>query len=1053
MVFSSDNVERGNPQQEQGIFSKNFGGLNTTASNINCPYEDSPLLHNVDIDISGRLVKRKGTKTLWETDRTPTLGYTLIPFTTGLEYTFLIEKYGRDINVYSINDDVSVLEVSKSNVWDNNGASVKATWAISAETIPKIFMCTGVNKPVRLSFIELQRVATGTTSNFVMVDASLLKNASLVDIIVYKNRTRVTPSSISYNATNRQYTLNGVSTVANDVIDVVFVCWQFVAEAMIWNGNEFYDKTSRFNAVVTDQTVTVPEGIRNDPLFDDPTGDFRYGTTLLKSSSTTDTYTFVSNREPSTSDEYAFSNGARYVYAPGNKTDPTPFFITFGDVIRSGGTPTGDITEVHFNRVRQLKYLNGGLPLIGNDLFVYVNDKIQSYNVGVSLSSTYMTYRLYGEDLTTYTTSTGGAAFLKFDGATTAGVPSTSEVKAVHIELSNIGSAAVAECHIDNPYKDGTAYPIYGLGRFADYYAGSYPRNVAIFQGRMYLSGFLNNSLRVAVSELYDKTTPLEYYQNFNLSELQVLADDPFDFNINSNASDYTTGMIGWQQSLFIFTRQAVYRLVGGENGISNTSSQLSLLSRSGLVNPYSVTVTEKDILYLSDYGVYSLFNSIETDEYQAGEESIKIRKVFGITTNPTYQILPWMSYDSTTQKVYLGYPVEGLTYTSYKLYIYNTYRKSWTEYKTNIGFPLYYGTEYVDRINGRGFIGAGITKTSSNVPTNFVFIKFEHPRFLDYLQTYVANGSTSNFDTPFSSITINDTLTAEVNVYPITVESLNNYNSYNPIPIQNVNDVFIEQETFNGSGVFETLEFGTHYVKQQDGNIYLLQNPGDGRDIRFTPRLPVTDSEAGQTKYGVTSPQNYYPVVVFVNSLFVRQGEVYDFNTDEIVFDTNPSASSFVEVGMAYQVMYTSPMLSLQSFNSLKRARFIYVYFDNEQGQQLFTAADVNAAAGQTEGDLVGLPVNELNVSIGILYDNEFDAEQVVDIYGFESLVWDDSLFDVYNPSSSFRRYILFKESLQGIGYAYQLLLWSFDETTFAMTAYQIAGTPYANRYIRFNG
>ena len=87
----------------------------------------------------------------------------------------------------------------------------------------------------------------------------------------------------------------------------------------------------------------------------------------------------------------------------------------------------------------------------------------------------------------------------------------------------------------------------------------------------------------------------------------------------------------------------------------------------------------------------------------------------------------------------------------------------------------------------------------------------------------------------------------------------------------------------------------------------------------------------------------------------------------------------------------------------------------------------------------------------MALIFDNDLESESQADLYGFSSLVWDDSLLDLSLPSSSFRRYTLFKEYLLGLGYAYQICLWSFDETTFALTAYQISPKNNRDRFINF--
>jgi hypothetical protein len=309
MVFSNDEqVERKGSGGEDKILSQNFGGLNLTASNINCPYEDSPLLMNVDVDISGRIRKRKGTRVLRESARTQSRGYTLIPIQTGLGYTYIVEKIGKDLLISDIKGGVLTEVSTKSNVWDDNAKDVKATWSVSSEIVPKVFLCTGANHPVRLSVVERQTVAsaTGTTATF---DYAIpdLTYVAVGNSAVYVNGDIVTPSGFTAVGTT-QMRVDGIAVTAGDVVDVVFFTWQHCVDAQIWLGSRAFDVVTRFNTTVTDQVVAVPDDIRAEPWFGDT--NYQYGIRAWSTNnySAGNAYSLDTAREPSTSTEYAFSN-------------------------------------------------------------------------------------------------------------------------------------------------------------------------------------------------------------------------------------------------------------------------------------------------------------------------------------------------------------------------------------------------------------------------------------------------------------------------------------------------------------------------------------------------------------------------------------------------------------------------------------------------------------------------------------------------------------------------------------------------------------------------
>jgi hypothetical protein len=171
------------------------------------------------------------------------------------------------------------------------------------------------------------------------------------------------------------------------------------------------------------------------------------------------------------------------------------------------------------------------------------------------------------------------------------------------------------------------------------------------------------------------------------------------------------------------------------------------------------------------------------------------------------------------------------------------------------------------------------------------------------------------------------------------------------------------------------------------------------------------------------------------------------------IEFETAPVDGSIIRYGKMYPAFYSSPLLTMQSFTALKRVKFVYVYFDNELGQEEYKLDDVNTNTDPEQDPvlLVGEKKQRLNAVITMQVESDFDAETEYDIYQFSSLVFDDSLFDIFPSANQFRRYTLFKENLLGVGYSYKLMVWSFDETTFSLSAYQISNSIHAERYINF--
>ncbi|MGH2413898.1 MAG: hypothetical protein ACRDEA_09460, partial [Microcystaceae cyanobacterium] len=507
-----------------------------------------------------------------------------------------------------------------------------------------------------------------------------------------------------------------------------------------------------------------PSTLTDDPdtTYDSQT-PFRWNVVAYQSTAWNNVYTYQADREPDTATKYAMGDGGMYVYAAGNKVNPSPYFFQFGAI--TGTTPI----NVTASRRRTLDSLNGGKGVVGTNLKVFVDgtQKTQSTTTGAG-SATYGDYWLYTNAGAVETSTANNGYLVSFEAATTIGVPETATIEIVNCATTYIGSGATASVSIN---QDGASFPCYGLGDFADYNAGSFPSNVSFYEGRLVFAGFPSNPLSIAFSEIGDKSKPGVNFASFQIDLIATATDDPLDMLLNSRPDDFVTGLVQWQRSLFVFTRQSVFKVAGSDSGFSNVSKFSTRVSDLGLVNPYSVTKSDKSILYLSDIGVFDLLLTDNAENYEAAEKSIKIRDKFGSTKSPTRENLAWMSYDNNTQKIYVGLPISQLDYTSFRLYVYSTFREAWTEYETPGGWNLYYATPYSDRTAGSGFLGSAVTKRdSSNVPTNRCFIQWEFSKYFDFRKSSTGDGSTTAFTLPYDRKLFTISTTDKVLEYGVTV-------------------------------------------------------------------------------------------------------------------------------------------------------------------------------------------------------------------------------------------------------------------------------------------
>jgi hypothetical protein len=1022
MVYANDNDATTN---EESILSNLFGGLNTTSTSVNVPVEDSPYLLNADVSVSGAIQKRKGTQVVGEFSTLPS-GVVAMPFTSGLGYNFLLAKEGTSLRVYQVVDHQVQALMTKANVWSTEVANVKAAAAYTSEVEPRVVFCTGRNAPVQLKFAEQSQAvnpSTATTSA-VVTDASRFSGATTGNTLVFLNRVWVPNPTFSYSGTSLTVG-NLPSHVGSNTVDVMNVTWQWWAESLRFFGYEFFDSTTRFHAVQTDQSVAVPSGIWGgvSPTINPVNGLYPFRT--YRTTKNDSAFTLQTNDEPSTDAQYAFSDGTRYVYAAGTKVNPSPLFITFG-TITANSTPT----SVYFSR-GQLLTFNGGRGASASQIDVVVDGATKPYNT----TTTYGSYLLRGDNYVPFanTDTSSVGRYLSFEACTTIGVPKISEVQVVFkAPNGNAGSSATSS---GGKYLDGSYWPAFGLGNFSNYGAKAHPRNVQVYQGRLVFSGFLNNPLLVLFSNVFDSTTPGVAFNYFQVDLQSTGTVDPFDVLLGSTADDRVVGLVEWQRSLFVLTRRAVFRVHGGQETLSQSARFVDYVSNNGLVNPFCMVRTDKEVLYLSDIGVLSINPAEDTagSLYAATEKSLKVRKFFGLTTDPAYETLPWMTYDSVSTNVYVGLPVKGLTTTTEALLVYNTFRQAWTQYDTPGNFRGLHMTPYTDRSKG-----LGVLMLCTTGPTNYTFLRFNAERYADFVKRHVGSGSSQTLTTPVFPKVIHTTV-ANVHEYGVSREKTGQ-RGFTTLLLAEVQDLVV---ILNG----KRLQLNVDYFKRPNGTIYLMQPPLGGKSLTIQTRRPVTDTYEGQVTHQASTPVDTRHVLVWVDNIVKREGVDYNYPNDtSITLTTRVNAA--IEVGQAYLSVYTSPLFTREDLSRFKRLKHIYTYFDNALGNDVFQVGDQNSSSGQPVQEIAGELKQRLNANVSCVYNSEYSGSTSADIYGFGDIVWDVATMDISPPGATYEAYQLFKEPIQGVGHSFQLLLWSYDETTFTLVAYQIDGKKKGKRY-----
>lgn len=321
---------------------KKFGGLNTLSGSLALPEDDSPSLLNVDFDISGSVKKRKGTVTVFKD--TATLNPVFASrFVTLLGQEFIVSKYDLNLRVLDLVDDKSAVIWSKANVFRD---VTLLPFSVPLDNNINLLLCEK-HAPIQVRFQELRQVVT-TAGTSIALDVGVEWVNTYVDTVVYVNGKRVT-ASLAYSS--GVLTLSSVTLSVGDTVYICTFSWQWWAEALIWYGDSFYQRVSRFGASDEDKHVQIPNSIASDEIPDSS----NFGIFAFRSDTYGENYVLKTNNQPQISLEYSFSDGSSYTPSVKSFTNPSKFFITFGDITNVNERTFTD-KDITGNQIKILKH-------------------------------------------------------------------------------------------------------------------------------------------------------------------------------------------------------------------------------------------------------------------------------------------------------------------------------------------------------------------------------------------------------------------------------------------------------------------------------------------------------------------------------------------------------------------------------------------------------------------------------------------------------------------------------------------------------------------------
>jgi hypothetical protein len=319
-----------------------FGGLNTLSGSLALPEDDSPSLLNVDFDISGSVKKRKGTLSIFKDSATLNPVFA-DKFVTQLGHEFIVSKYDLNLRVLDLEDGAATVVWSKANVFRDVSLS---PFNIPLDNNVTLLLCEK-HAPIQVTFQELRQVVTAAGTSIALNVGTEWVN-TYVDTVVFVNGSKVTAFKAYSGGV---LTLSSLTLAVGDVVYVCTFSWQWWAESLIWYGDSFYQRVSRFGASDEDKHVQIPNSIVTDEIEN----SVNFGVFAYRSDTYGETFVLKSDNQPQISLDYSFSDGSSYTPSPKSFTNPSKFYVTFGDITNVNERTFTD-RDITGNQIKILKH-------------------------------------------------------------------------------------------------------------------------------------------------------------------------------------------------------------------------------------------------------------------------------------------------------------------------------------------------------------------------------------------------------------------------------------------------------------------------------------------------------------------------------------------------------------------------------------------------------------------------------------------------------------------------------------------------------------------------
>jgi hypothetical protein len=866
----------------------------------------------------------------------------------------------------------------------------------------RLLILTNNHPPVQLSFLERILEFTCTNAGTQQITAPVLSTDSPLwndttingSFLIDSNNVIRVLSSKSPGFT---MTVPGLGLAINQLTTqtLVNISWQWWAEALLWQGKDIAQSTTRYNVTAIDQNVKIPADLLTDMdqrfkesayrrIFYAPSTNFLIGFALPTNT-------------PTTPDTFGHGSGQRYT---GTTTlDHTPFFATFG-----GTQAANTQTTAAFWRSRELRF-NAGLGISASNLEVFFGGELRTFRTTYVSTNQMGDYSLeadsFGAEQTrgasiTNTSTIATSVTLATDG----NIPTyAKEFYLSNTETKWFNTSARKVMYTKLPAGggtlDGTYVPAFGLGNFCDYSRGVFTTFGAIFRDRLVLKTATSSVDQFVFSATSDTLSPGEYYSFFQITDaLKDSIDDPFTLNVTSKSRERPTALLSWQQALFVFTSSSTYSINGGEL-FGPESYTTSLVSSYGAFNQRCVVATNLTVLFLNRFGLFDLLNKNNTTDYGAFERSESVRPFFVQSPIPsTLDNLPFLTLNDSNNKVYIGLPDSLDTTVCTRILSLNLSWDSWSTLSSASPFSVASACQ----------IGNSMVFTVRNpFTTSISILQMDARHNLDYAQD---RGGLTAITTPVAGYAV------PASIAPVTPQGL----VLTPYPSP---PVLKEYATLS--------KLGTNYY-QSSGSFAGLLPRNYMHDISECSPVIGTQAELEPSPYCFILPNDPFPIYPRLSS-----------SAGSLQFVATGSASGIAPgnplvLGTIYPSIFASPTFNASSLGRLKRLKKLHLLFDNRS---------VNRSR------YYDYPNRQLNSAVVLTVYNYEEQEQQVDC----QLVGDYLRFDALRlgvtPSSQSREQLSIP--LNGYGCDYQFYLCSTGADAFKLSTYEFDVAPQRTKtYVR---